>query len=115
RLAGSAVAPGVGDVLGSAHALRLVAEDVPAPDRWAGAALAEETEIVSRWLDQPGVRMLDVTGTGPALPRLGAERALVDLAAVLGVTVESDVLGAPPHQAPEQAPDGEPEDAPGAA
>lgn len=115
RLAGSAVAPGVGDVLGTAHALRLVAEDVPAPDRWAGAALAEETEIVSRWLDQPGVRMLDVTGTGPALPRLGAERALVDLAAVLGVTVESDVLGAPPHQAPEQAPDGEPEDAPGAA
>lgn len=85
RLAGSAVARSTGAVLETAATLRLTAEHVDSPSTWGGSALAEETELLARWLEGPGVRLLDLEGDGPALPRRGAERALDRLAALLAV------------------------------
>ena len=43
--------------------LQATAEVVPAPVAGAAAALAEETEIVLRWLEAPGVRIVELDGS----------------------------------------------------
>lgn len=108
RLAGSALAPSTASVLETAAALRLTSEHVEEPTEWAGSALAEETELIARWLESPGVRLLTVTGLGPALPRDGAQRVLADLPAHLMAAVGAAVTdGASDDPAPDGASAGE--------
>lgn len=62
RLAGSSVAPRGADPIPFIEALLASAEHVPAPVGPAPAAIIEETEILARWLESPGVRLVEVTG-----------------------------------------------------
>lgn len=57
RLAGTTVTPPSADPMPYIAALRDTAEVVE-----PGRALAEETELVLRWLETPGVRLVDVDG-----------------------------------------------------
>ncbi|GMA31480.1 DEDD exonuclease domain-containing protein [Litorihabitans aurantiacus] len=91
RLAASAVTRRAADVLTLVAAMIPTAEDVPEPTTWAGAALVEETELLARWWEQPGVRLIALSD-GPALARpvRGADHALSDLAARLGAAPSPD-------------------------
>jgi DNA polymerase-3 subunit epsilon len=62
RLAASTVTPRGADPMPCIQAARTTAEVVlPAP--WpAPAALPEETEKILRWLESPGVRLVDLDG-----------------------------------------------------
>jgi DNA polymerase-3 subunit epsilon len=72
RLAGAGrIPPGV-DPAGPLAALVSCAETVPAPYRPATSALPEETQVLSRWLFSPGVRLVELDGPPLALPRRGA-------------------------------------------
>jgi DNA polymerase-3 subunit epsilon len=62
RLAGSSVAPRGADPMPYVAALVASAEHVPAPPVPAPAGLVEETEIIARWLETPGVRLVEVEG-----------------------------------------------------
>ncbi|PWD49850.1 DEDD exnuclease domain-containing protein [Serinibacter arcticus] len=84
RLAASAVAARASEVLPLVDAMLATAEDVPAPSTWSGATLVEETELISHWLEQPGVRIISLTqDEGPSRPVRGADHALSDLSARL--------------------------------
>lgn len=83
RLAGTALAPRTSSVLEVAHSLQRTAEHVEPPTDWGGAAYAEETELVARWLGEPGVRLLAVEGPALARPVRGAEGALARLTELL--------------------------------
>jgi len=63
RLAGSAHSPRGIDPVPHLRALQAAAEVVAAPVAPAPAAHPEETERILRWLDAPGVRIVEVTGT----------------------------------------------------
>ncbi len=65
------VAPGA-DPAGPLQAMLAGAEAVEPAPRPATAALAEETNLLARWLFAPGVRLVSVTGPPLALPRRGA-------------------------------------------
>ena len=79
RLAGTTVTPARQDPTPYIDALRCAAEQVPAPARPAPAAHPEETEKVLRWLESPGVRLVDVDGTWASpLHGAGAARARLD-------------------------------------
>jgi DNA polymerase-3 subunit epsilon len=69
--AAGTVAPGA-DPSGPLAALLASAEEVAAPLRPTTAALPEETQVIVRWLNSPGVRLVDVQGVPLALPRRGA-------------------------------------------
>lgn len=43
--------------------LQATAEVVPTPEPGATAALIEETEILLRWLESPGVRIVELDGS----------------------------------------------------
>jgi DNA polymerase III subunit epsilon len=65
RLAGTTRTPRGADPMPGIEALRLSAEAVSAPEGGpAGpcAALPEETELVLRWLETPGTRLVDLDG-----------------------------------------------------
>ena len=62
RLAGSSVAPRGADPMPFVESLVATAEHVPPPAGPAPAAIVEETEILARWLEAPGVRLVEVTG-----------------------------------------------------
>jgi DNA polymerase III subunit epsilon len=62
RLAGTSVTPRGADPHPYIDALVSSAEHVPAPAPPLSAAIVEETEILARWLDSPGVRLVDVDG-----------------------------------------------------
>ncbi|WP_404383277.1 DEDD exonuclease domain-containing protein [Knoellia locipacati] len=62
RLAGSTVAPRGADPMPYVEALRASAEVVPASLSPATAATPEESERILRWLDAPGVRLVDIDG-----------------------------------------------------
>lgn len=62
RLAGSNVAPRGADPMPFVDALVSSAEHVAAPVGPAPAAIVEETEILARWLESPGVRLVEVIG-----------------------------------------------------
>ena len=62
RLAGSAVSPRGADPMVHVATLRATAEVVPAPAPGEHAALTEETEVLARWLEAPGVRIVEFEG-----------------------------------------------------
>ncbi|HMM95877.1 DEDD exonuclease domain-containing protein [Phycicoccus sp.] len=62
RLAGSTTAPRGADPMPYIDALRASAEVVAAPVAPETAATTEESEKVLRWLESPGVRVVDVDG-----------------------------------------------------
>ena len=62
RLAGSTTSPRGADPMPYIEALRASAEVVAPPLPPATAATAEESEKVLRWLESPGVRVVDVDG-----------------------------------------------------
>lgn len=83
RLSGTSVSPRGADPMPYVAALRETAEVVAAPESSAApAALPEETELVLRWLESPGVRLVDLQGewTCP-VDGAGASRALLEPAA----------------------------------
>jgi DNA polymerase-3 subunit epsilon len=63
RLAGAVVSPRGADPMVHVRNLQATAEVVPAPVAEAAAALTEETEIVLRWLEAPGVRIVELDGS----------------------------------------------------
>ncbi|WP_345037255.1 DEDD exonuclease domain-containing protein [Georgenia daeguensis] len=76
RLAGSAVSPRGTDPMAVVGSLTTGGEAVPAPATACGAAPVEETELVARWLEQTGVRLVSLE-EGPvplACPVRGAAR-----------------------------------------
>ncbi|MFB9314445.1 DEDD exonuclease domain-containing protein [Nocardioides plantarum] len=78
RLAGAGVIPSGTDAHAYVAALRTTAETVPAPSGTPGptpAATAAETERVLRWLEAPGVRLVDIDGQWTC-PVAGASRQL---------------------------------------
>jgi DNA polymerase-3 subunit epsilon len=83
RLAGSSVSPRGADPMPYVQALRASAEAVlPAPAP-APAGTAEESEKILRWLEAPGVRLVDLDGqwTCP-VGGAGAARAQLEPQAV---------------------------------
>lgn len=78
RLAGSTTTSRGVDPRPAIHALRLSAEVVEVPNPPAPAAHPEETELVLRWLESPGVRLVDVEGEWTC-PVGGAVAARVEL------------------------------------
>ncbi|MGN6415187.1 DEDD exonuclease domain-containing protein [Flexivirga sp.] len=89
RFAGATVCPPRTDPRSYIAALRESAEHVRRPDAPVPAATHEETEKILRWLEQPGVRIVDIDGTW-VCPVGGAARA----EASLDVTIDqADALG----------------------
>ncbi len=83
RLAGTTLSPSGADPRPYIDALRRSGEHVPAPPVPRPAAHPEETEVVLRWLEQPGVRLVDLDGVWCS-PRGGAAGHLARLEAALG-------------------------------
>jgi DNA polymerase-3 subunit epsilon len=63
RLAGTSVSPPGADPMPYVRTLCATAEVVEAPTLPAPAASAEETEIILRWLEAPGVRIVELDGS----------------------------------------------------
>ena len=78
RLAGTAVSPPGADPRPAITALRAAGEHVAPPAAPMPAAHPEETEQVLRWLEQPGVRLVDLEGqwSTPLHGALGARYRL---------------------------------------
>jgi DNA polymerase-3 subunit epsilon len=62
RLAGSGLATPQDVPQAVARAVRATAETVPKPPEPLPAAGIEETERIADWLEQPGIRLIDITG-----------------------------------------------------
>jgi DNA polymerase III subunit epsilon len=62
RLAGSGLASRQDVPQAVARAVRATAETVPKPPDPLPAAGIEETERIADWLEQPGIRLIDITG-----------------------------------------------------
>ena len=75
RLAAAGVIPAGADAHGYVDTLRLSAETVLAAPGPVPAASAEETEKILRWLESPGIRLVDVDGEW-SCPVAGATRHL---------------------------------------
>jgi DNA polymerase-3 subunit epsilon len=73
RLAATARVDRRDDPMPVIASLRETAEHVPAPVPPAGAAHPEETDLLLGWLEQPGVRVVDVDGEW-SCPVRGAQR-----------------------------------------
>ncbi|WP_346006891.1 DEDD exonuclease domain-containing protein [Janibacter terrae] len=83
RLAGSSHSPVGADPMPYVAALRASAEVVAAPTAPGTGALAEETELVLRWLEAEGTRLVDIEGEWTC-PVGGAAAAHGELAPALG-------------------------------
>ena len=81
RLAAAGVIPPGANAHEYVAALCAGAETVTTAPGPAPAASAEETELILRWLESPGTRLVDVTGEWTC-PASGAERHLARLASV---------------------------------
>ncbi len=68
RLAGAGQIPPGQDPAGPLAAILAGAQAVAEPERPAGAALPEETQILARWLFSEGVRLVDLDGPPLAWP-----------------------------------------------
>jgi DNA polymerase-3 subunit epsilon len=79
KLAGTSHAPRGADPMPFVSALVALAEQVPAPTPPATAASAEESDRILRWLELPGVRIVDVDGAWTC-PVGGAGAAVAELA-----------------------------------
>ncbi|MGD9959695.1 MAG: DEDD exonuclease domain-containing protein [Nocardioides sp.] len=75
RLAAAGVIPPGSDARDYVAGLRMSAETVPSAPGPTPAATAEETERVLRWLESPGIRLVDVDGEWTC-PVAGATRHL---------------------------------------
>lgn len=78
RFAGATVCPPRTDSSGFIAALRVSAEHVEQPAAPVPAATHEETEKILRWMEQPGVRVVDIDGVW-VCPVGGAVRAQATL------------------------------------
>jgi len=79
RLAGTSLSPAGADPMVYVRSLCATAEVVEAPPLPAPAATAEETEIILRWLESPGVRIVELDGSWSCpVGGAGAVRALLD-------------------------------------
>lgn len=78
RFAGATVCPPRTDPTGFIAALRESAENVDRPAAPVPAATHEETEKILRWMEQPGVRIVDIDGVWvcPVGGAVGAQAAL---------------------------------------
>ncbi|MGM0386644.1 MAG: DEDD exonuclease domain-containing protein, partial [Actinomycetota bacterium] len=76
RFAGSVQLRPGGDPVAALAALHSTAEHVEASDVVGSSATAEETELVIRWCEAAGTRLVELTGPAPpiALPIRGAHR-----------------------------------------
>ncbi len=83
KLAGSSHAPSGADPMPYVEALRASAEVVAPPSGPGTSALPEETELVLRWLDAEGTRLVDIDGEWTC-PVGGATGAHDELAPALG-------------------------------
>lgn len=92
RLAQASVAPVGHDALAVAEAARSSAEAVPRPSGPQPSALIEETSLIASWMEQPGVRIIDITGSW-SWP-LRAVVTPEDLPSLLSVSVPHDDLSA---------------------
>jgi DNA polymerase-3 subunit epsilon len=63
RLAGTVVSPRGADPMPYVQSMQATAEVVPAPTPERPSALTEETEILLRWLEAPGVRIVELDGS----------------------------------------------------
>ncbi|UFU01637.1 DEDD exonuclease domain-containing protein [Ruania suaedae] len=110
RFAGTAVSSRGAPVMSVVEALAASGEQVEAPAGLPGAATAEETELILRWLERPGCRLVEATleapdeaaeGSGEAgwcLPLTGASAALPRLHELLSRQTEHEVLGPDPQE-----------------
>ena len=79
RLAGASVSPPGADPMVYVESLRATAEVVTAPAAPSPAATPEEAEIILRWLESPGARIVDLQGTWSCpVGGAGAVRAMLD-------------------------------------
>jgi DNA polymerase-3 subunit epsilon len=80
RLAGTALVARGDDPRPAVAALEAAGEAVRRPSTLGGAATAEESELIAAWLEQPGVRLVELASDEPwAWPVGGAARFLRDL------------------------------------
>lgn len=86
RLAAATTTPPGADPMPAIAALDAVGEHVERPTRRGGGATAHESELIVAWLQQPGVRLVELSAGGPELawPLAGAGRVLADLPAIAG-------------------------------
>ena len=107
RLAGTSVSPPGADPLPYVASLRATAEVVAVPV--GPAASAEETEIILRWLEEPGIRIVELDGSWSCpVGGAGGLRASLDPDRPAGVAAfDRDPAAAPsPLVAPPLAPTG---------
>jgi DNA polymerase-3 subunit epsilon len=78
RLAGTTLSPPGADPMPFIEAMRACAEVVARPTAPAPSAHPEETEVILRWLETPGTRLVDVDGAWTC-PVGGAGAARGDL------------------------------------
>lgn len=90
RFAGATVCPPRSDPRGYIAALRESAEQVEQPEAPVPAATHEETEKILRWMEQPGVRIVDIDGVWvcPVGGAVGAQEYLDD-----AMSDRGDVVG----------------------
>lgn len=81
RLVATTVVPRGADPMPAVAAIVAMGEEVPAPAHRCGAATAEESDLIAEWLQQPGVRLVERSGSAPpwAWPVDGAAHFLADL------------------------------------
>lgn len=84
RLAGATRTPRGADPMPYIAACTTAAEDVPRPAVPAGAALVDETELLLRWLESDGVRLVELDGAwtcpvGGAAASLPTSRKAADV------------------------------------
>ncbi|MGW5238041.1 DEDD exonuclease domain-containing protein [Monashia sp. NPDC004114] len=102
RLAGTVVSPRGTDPMAHVRTMQATAEVVstPTPDR--PSALTEETEILLRWLEAPGVRIVELDGSWTCpVGGAGALRQQLEPAAASArdaVGFDNDVPGARPRR-----------------
>jgi DNA polymerase-3 subunit epsilon len=92
RLAGATVTPAGADPMPHIRALQQSGEVVAPPSTSLPAAHVEETEAVLRWLEQPGVRLVEAEGDWTC-PVGGAAGALARFAEAQAARARADGIG----------------------
>ncbi|PJJ74052.1 DNA polymerase-3 subunit epsilon [Sediminihabitans luteus] len=106
RLAATAVAPRGTDPLPLVDALRLTADDVPAPVPPAPACHPHEAALVQDWLEQPGVRLVAVSDpwTSPVRSAQGFRDVAAAVAAARPATATLAARATSPDTETQEAP-----------
>jgi DNA polymerase-3 subunit epsilon len=101
RLAGTAVSPRGADPMPFVRSMQATAEVVPAPTPERPAALTEETEVILRWLEAPGVRIVELDGSwtcpvgGAGMVRVELEPAVASARDAVGFDHDVPAPAAP--------------------